>query len=338
MKKIIIGVIVFVFIVALVITIPYIFKIQGEVSDSSWSSTDTYSIENVPSLQMKDNADFKILILSDLQLNILTPGKNKKALDLAGLLIEEQSPDLVITTGDNVSFIYQGILVKQFVEKMESLNFPWAVTLGNHDSEASVDRNWHGNMYKNAENCLFQNGPSEIDGVGNYQINILNSAGNIVKSLILLDSHSKTKYETGRDYDYIHQNQLDWYKWVTEGMEKSNGSKVLSLMFFHIPLIEFDEAINDSDTEILFGEQNEGVYSAPVSSGLFELMLEQGSTTHIFNGHDHINNLSVLYKGIQMTYGTKTGPTSYYNSDIQGGTLITIKDDTYEVLVEHLYH
>lgn len=191
MKKIIIGAIALILIVALVITLPWIFKVHGEESTSTWSFSDTYSVENVPSLRMKENEDFKILVLSDLQLNILTPGRNKKALDLAGILIEEQSPDLVITTGDNVSFIYQGLLVKHFVGKMESMNVPWAVILGNHDSEASVDRNWHGNIYENADNCLFEMGPAEVDGVGNYQINIKNSEGNIIQSLIMLDSHAK---------------------------------------------------------------------------------------------------------------------------------------------------
>ena len=338
MKKIIIGTIALILILAIVITFPYIFKVHGEESSSTWSSADTYSIDNVPSLMMKENEDFKILVLSDLQLNILSPVRNKKALDLATLLIQEQSPDFVITTGDNVSFIYQGFLVKRLVKKLESFNVPWAVTLGNHDSEASVDRNWHGNIYEKADSCMFEMGPVEVDGVGNYQINVKNSEGNIIQSLIMLDSHAKTKYENGRDYDYIHPNQLEWYKWVTDSMDKATGGKIPSMLFFHIPLIELDKAINDSDTVILFGEQNEGVYSAPVSSGLFKLIIEQGSTTHIFNGHDHINNLSVLYKGIQMTYGTKTGPTSYSNKNIQGGTLITIKSDNYEIVVEHLYH
>jgi len=46
-------------------------------------------------------------------------------------------------------------------------------------------------------------GPSEVTGVGNYQINIADSSGEIIRALIMPDSHSKTRYETGRDYDYI---------------------------------------------------------------------------------------------------------------------------------------
>ena|GEM_PF-3496144 len=57
--------------------------------------------------------------------------------------------------------------------------------------------------YESSENSLFEMGPSEVTGVGNYQINIADSSGEIIRALIMPDSHSKTRYETGRDYDYI---------------------------------------------------------------------------------------------------------------------------------------
>lgn len=338
MKKVIIIVIAIVMVITAVVVLPFYIKVRGNESTSSWSSTDAYSLENVQTIQMEKNSDFKILVLSDIQLNLPLPVRIKKTLELVEELIEEQNPDLIITTGDNVSFSYQGSLVKKLVAKMESFNIPWAVTLGNHDAEASVNRNWHGNIYENANNSMFKMGPTEVDGVGNYQINITNGDGKVVQSLIMLDSHAKTKYEDGKDYDYIKPSQLEWYKWVTDGLEKETGNKVPSLLFFHIPLIEFDDALKADDAKILFGEQNEDVYSAPISSGLFELILEQGSTTHIFNGHDHLNNISVLYKGITQTYCTKSGPCSYHDESVQGGTLITIKSGSNDIEVEHIYN
>jgi len=338
MKKIILISLAVIIILGIVAMLSLIFVQHGLESTEVWDKTDTYTSENIVSLQMENNKDYRIFVLSDTQMDAKRPFNNKKVLNLVSNLIEEQQPDLVITVGDNVQSLYQGTVVKQFVEKMESLKVPWAVTLGNHDSEYSVDRQWHGNIYESAENSLFKMGPSNVDGVGNYQLNIQSPDGNIVKSLIMLDSHAKHKYETKKDYDYIHPNQLEWYKWVIEGLNNETGKTVPSLLFFHIPLIEFQEAIVDSETNILFGEQNEKVYSAPVSSGLFELIKELGSTTHIFNGHDHINNLSVMYEGIQMTYGLKSGPSSYFKKHLQGGTLITIKKDSFEIEVEHIYY
>ena len=338
MKKIILISSAVILIFAIVVMLSLLVIQHGLESTSIWHKTDSYTSEKVNSLMMKPDEDYRILVLSDTQMGALRPLNNKKVLNLIGNIIEEQQPDLVVTTGDNVQSIYQGKVVKQFVAKMESLNVLWAVTLGNHDSEYSVDRQWHGNVYESAENSLFDMGPANVDGIGNYQLNIKSPEGNIVQSLIMLDSHAKRKYETGKDYDYIHQNQLEWYKWVTEGLNSETGQTVPSLLFFHIPLIEFQEAIDDSTTNIVFGEQNEKVYSAPLSSGLFELIKELRSTTHIFNGHDHINNLSVIYEGIQMTYGLKSGPSSYYKKHLQGGTLITIKKDSYEIEIEHIYY
>ena len=74
-----------------------------------------------------------------------------------------------------------------------------------------------------------------------------------------------------------------------------------------------------------------------ITSGLFDKIAELGSTTHIFVGHDHINSLSVTYDGVRLTYGLKTGPTCYFEEEMQGATLITITGDTNEVLVENIY-
>ena len=337
MKKIILVSAVVILVLVVSMLLPFFIKTYGRESAEHWTSEDSYSIKNVQTVQMNENEDFRILVLSDIQLNVPFPWRNKKAMEMVESLVLEQNPDLVITTGDNVSFVFQGFLAKRFARKMESLDVKWAVVMGNHDGEASVDRNWHGNLYESSKNSLFEMGPVEVTGTGNYQINIADSNGEIIRSLIMLDSHAKTRYETGRDYDYIKPSQLEWYRWVTDGMEKETGHVVPSILFFHIPLIEFQEAIDSENVVLLDGEMNEDVYCAPISSGLFELVLEQGSTSHIFNGHDHVNNLSVLYKGITMTYGTKTGPCSYYDKDLQGGTLITIKSGTNEIEVEHIY-
>ena len=90
-----------------------------------------------------------------------------------------------------------------------------------------------------------------------------------------------------------------------------------------------------------FGEMNEKVCCPPVNSGMFEAVKATGSATHIFNGHDHVNNLSVVYEGIRFTYGLKTGPSSYHDESLQGGTLITLQENTemkgqLQVAVEHV--
>ena len=55
----------------------------------------------------------------------------------------------------------------------------------------------------------------------------------------------------------------------------------------------------------------------------------QGSTKAIFVGHDHINDSSIEYEGIRLTYGAKVGTYDYH--DQQGANKITINDDGYDI-------
>jgi hypothetical protein len=61
-------------------------------------------------------------------------------------------------------------------------------------------------------------------------------------------------------------------------------------------------------------------------------MVELGSTKAIFCGHDHLNDFSVTYKGIRLTYGKSIDYLAYYNIKNshwqRGGTVIEIAPDS----------
>ncbi len=324
-------------------------RITGVQSTEVWFEEDVYNRDHVSKLVKKEGEDFKILVLSDIQLESNFT-KDKKSLEIVDKLAKDLNPDFITTTGDNTSWSFADVEAKQLIKAFESYNIPWSVTLGNHDSEGRADRNWHGNQYENAKNTLFKSGPSNIHGVGNYSVNIEDEAGNIIYSLIMMDSNERRNYPEGDDYDFIYYDQIKWYEWMVQGVSEAQfgefnpeeGKVVPSMLFFHIPIPEFEEAANawskgEIEAATGFGENREGIYSAPVNTGLFHVAKRLGSTTHITVGHDHVNSLSVDWEGIKLTYGLKTGPTSYGDQDMQGGTLITIKDGTNEVEVEHIY-
>ncbi|MFO7612121.1 MAG: metallophosphoesterase [Clostridia bacterium] len=310
---------------------------KGMPSDVIWSDSDEPASMEAGSLVKKDGEDFRILLFSDMQL-AGNPFENAMALKMAGNLTRDTDPDFIMTTGDNASWFFSDIMSKTVIKKMESLDIPWGVTFGNHDTEWIADRNRTGNLYEQAENSLFQMGPANIHGVGNYIVNIVDERGKNVYTLIMLDSNEYRIYDDGRDYDFIYYDQIKWYEWVIE-----NRKDVPSMLFFHIPLPEFNEAwqmwkSGEIDRSLGFGDNREDIFCAPVNTGLFDKAKELGSTTHIFCGHDHINNLSVEFEGIRLTYGLKTGPSSYSDKDRQGATLITILDGSNEVTVEHIYY
>lgn len=84
-----------------------------------------------------------------------------------------------------------------------------------------------------------------------------------------------------------------------------------------------------------FGEKRETVCCPSVNSGFFQVIKDLDSTKNVIVGHDHINCYSVLYEGVRLTYGLKTGDRCYANDDLNGGTLLTITDNG--VKTEHKF-
>ncbi len=337
-------------------------ELTGVMATEMWSKDSEYDHEQVASLVKNDGKDFKILILSDIQLES-DPFKDRNTLKMIEELVEETTPDFIMTTGDNSSWMFADMAAEKLVKKMESFDIPWGVTIGNHDDEGRADRNWTGNLYENAENSVFKMGPSTINGVGNYAVNIVNQDDDIIYTMVMMDSNTYRKYdinqpdlakhvklEDGNGYDFIYENQINWYEWLIKNVSAkqygeynpTENKVVPSLVFFHIPLIEFNDAKNtyengDIDKDLVTGKNEEDVFSAAYNTGFFEKAKELQSTTHITVGHDHVNSLSIPYQGIRLNYGLKTGNTSYSKPDMQGGVVMTIKDGTNAVEMEYIY-
>ena len=150
-------------------------------------------------------------------------------------------------------------------------------------------------------------------------------------------------------YDYIHDDQVDWYAGEVERMNSEAGHTVNSMVFFHIPLQEYKTAtelyLDGSDAvKYYFGENpgdhggitNELVCCSDFPSKLFDTAVELGSTTAMFCGHDHYNNASIEYKGIRLTYGMSIDylamPGISRETKQRGAELITIHaDSTWEL-------
>ena len=66
-------------------------------------------------------------------------------------------------------------------------------------------------------------------------------------------------------------------------------------------------------------------------SGFFDLILEKGSTEAVFVGHDHLNQLAVNYKGVDLVYSRSIDYIAYpgiaKETDQRGGTLIVLSQD-----------
>lgn len=323
------------------------------------------------------DGDFKVMHITDVHIGggFLSKGYDEKALNAVALMVTKEKPDLVIVTGD-VAFPvpytagtfnnYSGI--KAFGNLMETLGVYWDVTFGNHDSEAYsyFDREDIAALYGSGEfeHCLFQAGPKDVDGYGNHTIEVKNSDGIITQAMILIDSQAYIKDNIIESikgtYDNIHLNQVEWYEDEINRMNSENrnidekAETVATHAFFHIPLVEMDDAWNefkengykDTDNfeyvEGLIGETGRQVCCAYGEDALFEKMLELKSTKAIHNGHDHVNNTTFKYKGITFSYGYSVDYFAYSNIDKlgsqRGNTMITLKPDgTFNIDKYNLY-
>lgn len=312
------------------------------------------------------DGDFKVMHITDVHIGggFLSKDLDEKALNAVALMVTKEKPDLVIVTGD-VAFPvpytagtfnnYSGI--KAFGNLMETLGVYWDVTFGNHDSEAYsyFDREDIAALYGSGEfeHCLFQAGPKDVDGYGNHTIEVKNSDGIITQAMILIDSQAYIKDNIIESikgtYDNIHSNQVEWYEDEINRMNSENrnidekAETVATHAFFHIPLVEMDDAWNefkengykDTDNfeyvEGLIGETGRQVCCGFGEDALFEKMLELKSTKAIHNGHDHVNNTTFKYKGITFSYGYSVDYFAYSNIDKlgsqRGNTMITLKPD-----------
>jgi len=313
---------------------------------------------------------FKLLQLTDVHIGAgwMCLKKDSMALNAVAAMVAAEKPDLVIVTGDiaypvpfQAGTFNNKSAAKIFAALMEDLGVYWTLAFGNHDTEAYsyYSREYMADYYENSDypHCLFKSGPADVDGCGNQIVNVKNTDGIITQSLFLFDSHSYTDndyFGVMWKYDNIHENQVAWYESSLAALNAQNDARyqalgrteksdIRSLAFFHIPLVEQKNAWDEyaqngyqdtDDVKMIYGvagETGKVVYCGMHEDNLFETMQKLGSTKGVFCGHDHLNNFSLDYKGIRLTYGMSVDYLAYpgiYKKGAQRGcTVIEIQPD-----------
>lgn len=334
-KKVAIGVSAAVLVLLTVVLIVFCPR-RGADETYIWAVSDDYSSENAASLEKTAGEDFTILLFTDIQLWTLV-SDNRRAFAIMDELVERTDPDLIVLPGDNVSGISTDILTLQLVSKMESYGVPWAPVFGNHDAEGNATLEWQGDRFEEAEHCLFDRGPTDLYGVGNYFVNIFED-GTPIYSLCFMDNGRYIDYGDRTAETYVDYAQIAWYKWNIEGLNAEFGTSVPSMSFSHFAFPEMREAVekygilSDDGRYVIPEDIGQGSCAylpgaAPVNSGFFETAKASG-LTHAFFGHDHENDARITVDGVTLSYGLKTGPSPrpWNSAKEYGGTVITIGD------------
>ena len=224
-------------------------------------------------LRFNKDGKLKIMQISDTQ-DIDIPREAmimfmEKALDA-------EKPDLVVFTGDQIAGgkiktaegVYAGI--KAILKPVTDRGIPFTFVFGNHDTDEGcpVSRDEQFAYYQTLPGCLAYDADPELYGSGTHNLPIYASKGNDIKfNLWLFDSNDYDRENGG--YDYVHQDQIDWYVKTSEELEKKAGHPVPSIAFQHIIVPEVAELLVDSPFK--------------------------GET-----GHDHINNFIGNVDGIDL--------------------------------------
>ncbi|KAI4368267.1 hypothetical protein MLD38_016842 [Melastoma candidum] len=238
-------------------------------------------------------------------------------------MIDAEKPDLVVFTGDNIF----GFDATDAAKSMDNAfspaitsSIPWAAVLGNHDQESTLSREGVMKHIVGLKHTLSQfNPPGEIDGFGNYNLEVRGAEGSSlanksVLNLYFLDSGDYSTVPSITGYDWIKPSQQLWFQRTSKKLQRAYVSKPMAqkapapgLVFFHIPLPEFASF----DSSNFTGVKQEAISSPSVNSGFFATMVEAGDVKAVFTGHDHINDFCGELTGIQLCYGGGFGYHAY---------------------------
>jgi len=311
-------------------------------------------------LELDYHDNFKILQLSDLHIAFKDDRDRQynhivKTIDAAKE--EAGNLDLIVISGDLFTFATKSV-AKELFKVLDSCEVPWTCTFGNHDEQCYFSIDWLtgylnelSNNFGNGSYCRFKDiQDDDVYGNANFVINLVETTDNVKhirEQVYIMDSNRYRYYSDGFGYDVIRDSQIEWYGRMADATSTKEGGAVPSVMFFHIPLVEFeacgelveehmeDETITTADgIEYLSGISGEGVSSPDQNSGLYDMLVEKESCRGIFVGHDHVSNWICKYskneKNYSMLfgYGVNTTDRVYFDEPLLGGSIYTLINPT----------
>jgi len=313
-------------------------------------------------LNKSPDRDFTVLNLTDPQMSTAEwadghPVRQIMTYTLSTLL-ERVKPDLITVSGDISWGKGNDEAYTCFAKLLHSYGIPWAVVWGNHDNDCNPPYIRRiAEQYAAYSTCLYEAGEEAL-GNGNYVIAI-RSGERVVEGLILMDTHDSGDFtlldrycvpKTYSSYASLTPAQIDWYRGQVAALTEMGCGD--STLIVHIPIYGFRQAFYAATEETLrapkavsladsyrgigwkpeyaphcFGVNREGIASSEYDDGVLDALVECHHTRHVIAGHEHVNNFSIPYRSVRMTYATKLGSGCYWDPDLNGGTVLVIGEE-----------
>lgn len=241
--------------------------------------------------------------------------RSERALRCVQDALDGVKPDLVIHTGDVVFGRPDIESAMEILAPLAQSGIPWAVALGNHDSQFGSTREDMFKAIRSLPGCVNLPPKSGVYGCSN-DVLTLSGARGVEHVLYLFDSMDAVVLKGEEEvhcYDYIRHSQIAWYRAHSERFARENeGNPVPSIAFFHIPLCELPEALA-AGVQPVCGNNGEPPCPSRLNSGLFAQFREIGDVKAIVTGHDHDCDYVLDYGQIHFIYGRFSGGDTIYN-------------------------
>ena len=211
------------------------------------SSAETEKAAEKNALRFNEDGSFKIMQIADIQdIFIFRPLTRMFIEDL----LENENPDLVVLTGDNIS-PGAGFMkwmtkksIDNFMKIFEEKKVPVAIVYGNHDEENKLTKEEQWEVYESYDCFVGVRDSEELSGYGTYYLPILSSKSDKQKfTLWFFDSQDYNKDEEVGGYGCVEKDQIEWYKKTEQELAKTNKRLIPSLAFQHIIVPEIYEVL-----------------------------------------------------------------------------------------------
>jgi 3',5'-cyclic AMP phosphodiesterase CpdA len=266
-----------------------------------------------PLLKFKCDGTFKIVQFSDTHYK-WGKKKSNRAVECIIDIVDREDPDLVIFTGDQVYADGVANALTALTQPLVERGIAFASVFGNHDFQFDMTRPAMYDLMQGREYSVMP--PRGNVDSPDYVLPIYSSDGRAIKEVLyLMDTHDATAANaTGQGrYDWLTAEQIDWYRQLSADYTSDNeGTPIPSLLFIHIPLPEYLDAVN-AQREKLIGNCREKVCCSGFNSGMFDALKQMGDITAVFCGHDHDNDFITVWQDIILAYGRYSGGKTVYN-------------------------
>lgn len=250
------------------------------------------------------NADGHLKILQITDIHWKDGGNNDmKSLSLFRKLVEKESPDVVVFTGDIV-YGKKCPDPKEGLERIVAIpigrNIPWTFTPGNHDGHGPLSRKEIVDYLRSRPLCLMNGSIFCADGVSHMVPVYSTDRDRVAAALFLFDSTGDgTRTNTYITAD-ISQAQVDWY-------EKEGGG-LNAVAFMHKPSAEF---FSTCKYKKISGCLRLVLPYNKTESALIRAFTRFGTMRAVFCGHLHVNSLLLDAGGVTLGFTRSAGYNAF---------------------------